>query len=116
MFYDKTKEQGKDKIMGLQSQFYFDAISGKWKKTPSLYNDDGHWITVHPSGKENPDDYRHVKVEEGETAKEAIDRKFGKDKKEPEKKINDGTIYSKVYYSSYNNLSANNNIFHHLVL
>ena len=72
--------------MGLQSQFYFDAISGKWKKTPSLYNDDGRWITVHPSGKENPDDYRHVKVEEGETAKEAIDRKFGKDKKEPEKK------------------------------
>lgn len=44
------------------------------------------WITVHPN-KENPDDYRRLKVEDGETSEEAVDRKFGKKKedKEPEK-------------------------------
>ena len=43
------------------------------------------WITVHPN-KENPDDYRRLKVEDGETSKEAVDRKYGKKKeKEPEK-------------------------------
>jgi len=42
------------------------------------------WITVHPN-KENPDDYRRLKVEDGETSEEAVERKYGKDKKEPEK-------------------------------
>ena len=32
-----------------------------------------------------------------------------KEEKEPEKKINDGTFYSKVYYSSYNNLNGKPN-------
>lgn len=53
--------------------------------TQTLEND--KWITVHPN-KENPDDYRRLKVEDGETSKEAVERKYGKDKaekKEPEK-------------------------------
>lgn len=57
--------------------------------TQTLENE--KWITVHPN-KENPDDYRRLKVEDGETSKEAVERKFGKDdkkadkdKKEPEK-------------------------------
>ena len=32
-----------------------------------------------------------------------------KEEKEPEKKLNDGTFYSKVYYSSYNNLNGKPN-------
>lgn len=57
--------------------------------TQTLENE--KWIMVHPN-KENPDDYRRLKVEDGETSKEAVERKFGKDdkkadkdKKEPEK-------------------------------
>lgn len=57
--------------------------------TQTLENE--KWIKVHPN-KENPDDYRRLKVEDGETSKEAVERKFGKDdkksdkdKKEPEK-------------------------------
>ena len=53
--------------------------------TQTLENE--KWITVHPN-KENPDDYRRLKVEDGETSQEAVERKFGKDKaekKEPEK-------------------------------
>lgn len=38
------------------------------------------WITIKPHG-EDSDDYRRLKLEDGETPKEAIDRKFGKDKK-----------------------------------
>lgn len=79
--------------MGLASQKFFNAADGCWYEiTPTLQNDDGRWITVHPSGKDNPEDYRRVKVEEGETSREAVERKFGKDKKEePEKKTETAT-------------------------
>lgn len=49
--------------------------------------DNEKWITVHPSGKENPDDYRRVKVEDGETSKEAVERKFGKKKDEKKEAV-----------------------------
>lgn len=38
------------------------------------------WITIHPHG-EDSDDYRRIKLEDGETPKEAIDRTYGKDEK-----------------------------------
>lgn len=60
-------------------------IVGEEDTTQTLENE--KWITVHPN-KENPDDYRRLKVEDGETSKEAVERKYGKDKaekKEPEK-------------------------------
>ena len=47
-----------------------------------LQND--RWITLHPN-KENPEDYRRLKVEDGETSEEAVERKFGKDKNKGEK-------------------------------
>ena len=37
------------------------------------------------------------------------EEKNEKEEKEPEKKLNDGTFYSKVYYSSYNNLNGKPN-------
>ena len=37
------------------------------------------------------------------------EEKNPKEEKEPEKKLNDGTFYSKVYYSSYNNLNGKPN-------
>ena len=37
------------------------------------------------------------------------EEKNQKEEKEPEKKLNDGTFYSKVYYSSYNNLNGKPN-------
>lgn len=36
------------------------------------------WITIHPHGKDS-DDYRRIKLEDGETPKEAIDRIYGDD-------------------------------------
>ena len=78
--------------MGLASQKFYNAANGCWYEITPLQNDDGRWITVHPSGKDNPEDYRRVKVEEGETSREAVERKFGKDKKEePEKKTETAT-------------------------
>lgn len=47
---------------------------------------DERWITLHPN-EENPEDYRRLKIDDGETTEEAIEKKFGKtEKKEPEKK------------------------------
>jgi predicted RNase H-like nuclease (RuvC/YqgF family) len=44
------------------------------------------WITIHPHG-EDSEDYRRLKIEDGETPKEAIERVFKKDdKKEKGKK------------------------------
>lgn len=44
------------------------------------------WITIHPHG-EDSDDYRRIKLEDGETPKEAIDRVYKKeDKKESDTK------------------------------
>ena len=55
-----------------------DETEEKW----TIEND--RWITLHPN-KENPDDYRRLKVEEGETLEEAVERKFGKNKDKEEK-------------------------------
>lgn len=42
------------------------------------------WITIHPHGEES-DDYRRLKLEDGESPKEAIDRVYKKeDKKQPD--------------------------------
>lgn len=41
-----------------------------------LVNND-KWITIHPHG-EDSDDYRRLKLEDGETPKEAIERTYGK--------------------------------------
>lgn len=38
------------------------------------------WITIHPHG-DDSDDYRRIKLEDGETPKEAIDRVYKKDNK-----------------------------------
>ena len=46
---------------------------------------------------------------EEEYNKKIEKEKNPKEEKEPEKKLNDGTFYSKVYYSSYNNLNGKPN-------
>lgn len=70
--------------MGLAGQKFYNATDGCWYEVKPTRLENDRWITVHPN-KENPDDYRRLKVEDGETSKEAVDRKYGKDKKEPEK-------------------------------
>ena len=42
------------------------------------------WITIKPHG-DDSDDYRRLKLEDGETPKEAIERAYGKDDKKEEK-------------------------------
>ena len=54
------------------------------------------WITIHPHG-EDSDDYRRIKLEDGETPKEAIDRTYGKGEKSDTK---DGKEETKKEYPS----------------
>ena len=49
------------------------------------------------------------KIEEINTNIEKEPKEEKKEEKEPEKKLNEGTFYSKVYYSSYNNLNGKPN-------
>ena len=49
------------------------------------------------------------KIEEINTNIEEEPKEEKKEEKEPEKKLNEGTFYSKVYYSSYNNLNGKPN-------
>ena len=49
------------------------------------------------------------KIEEINTNIEKEKKEEKKEEKEPEKKLNEGTFYSKVYYSSYNNLNGKPN-------
>ena len=58
------------------------------------------WITIHPHGEES-EDYRRLKLEDGESPKEAIDRVYKKEGNKEEKefsdkvldKVNKGSIY-----------------------
>lgn len=56
------------------------------------------WITIHPHG-EDSDDYRRLKLEDGESPKEAIDRTYGKgeksDTKDGEEDFEKGTKSTK---------------------
>ena len=47
--------------------------------------DNDKWITIKPHGKDS-DDYRRIKLEDGETPKEAIERTYGKEKLTKDKK------------------------------
>ena len=62
--------------MGLASQKFFNAADGCWYEIKPTRLENDRWITVHPN-KENPDDYRRLKVEDGETAEQAVERKYG---------------------------------------
>lgn len=53
------------------------------------------WITVHPHGSDSKG--THVKVEDGETNKEAIDRKFGDGKAKDIKKPKEGDTFTDEY-------------------
>lgn len=45
-----------------------------------LLNDKGRWITIHPNGEENKG--KHLFIKDGETPKQAVERVYGKDKKQ----------------------------------
>lgn len=88
--YDPYAYEHNEKMDNLSKAYTDEEIQAALKElgqSGKLANDE--WITVHPHGKEvtgNP-----VFVEEGETKKEAIDRRFGKkdEKKELEEFKND---------------------------
>ncbi|MBQ2319174.1 MAG: hypothetical protein IIW86_02900 [Clostridia bacterium] len=65
--------------MGLASQKFFNAADGCWYEiVPTLQND--KWITVHPNGEGTKG--THLLVKDGETAGQAIERKFGNNQPE----------------------------------
>jgi kynurenine formamidase len=53
-----------------------------------------HWITVHPHGSDSKG--THVLVKDGESNKEAIERKFGTDKPEEKKELTKSQIENKI--------------------
>lgn len=53
------------------------------------------WITIHPHG-EDSDDYRRLKLEDGETPKEAIDRVYKKEDKKENKKLSNKEAHEKL--------------------
>ncbi len=53
------------------------------------------WITIHPHG-EDSDDYRRLKLEDGETPKEAIDRVYKKEDKKEDKKLSNKEAHEKL--------------------
>lgn len=72
-------------------------------KTALVDND--KWITIKPHGKDS-DDYRRIKLEDGETPKEAIERVYGKrnnKKQEPDLQYSFESKKVVVPYSEYKN-------------
>lgn len=53
------------------------------------------WITIHPHG-EDSDDYRRLKLEDGETPKEAIDRVYKKEDQKENKKLSNKEAHEKL--------------------
>ena len=79
-------------------------------KGDDMQADNDRWITVHPGGDEDAKGV-HVKVKEGETNKEACERKFGEDKKEDKKgKVakdeNKTKEYKKQLHDKYKSLKT----------
>lgn len=79
MSLSKTDKYILEELKKLVRVYNDKIILDELKAIIEVYND--KWITIHPHG-EDSDDYRRIKLEDGETPKEAIDRIYKKDKKE----------------------------------
>lgn len=98
----------KDAITEQFTDIFFEALAEVIVENglgESVNND--RWITIHPHG-EDSDDYRRIKLEDGETPKEAIERVYKKEDKKVEDKANKKNNY-KIYRDKeeeyYNKLS-----------
>lgn len=60
------------------ADIFFEALAEVIIETRNNSINNEKWITIHPHGKDS-DDYRRIKLEDGETPKEAIDRVYKKD-------------------------------------
>lgn len=58
------------------------------------------WITIHPHG-EDSEDYRRLKLEDGESPKEAIDRVYKKEDKKTDEKSDKKGSSQRVDYKAY---------------
>ena len=91
------KEESNNIITDNQEDFNPDM------KKHEVVND--KWITIKPHGKDS-DDYRRIKLEDGETPKEAIERVYGKrnnKKQEPDQQYSFESKKVVVPYSEYKN-------------
>lgn len=91
------KEESNNIITDNQEDFNPDM------KKHEVVND--KWITIKPHGKDS-DDYRRIKLEDGETPKEAIERVYGKrnnKKQEPEQQYSFESKKIVVPYREYKN-------------
>lgn len=79
MSLSKTDKYILEELKKLVRVYNDKIILDELKAIIEVYND--KWITIHPHG-EDSDDYRRIKLEDGETPKEAIDRVYKKDNKD----------------------------------
>ncbi len=86
LLYDKLKEGNKNKasnsfIDQFKDTLYTVLAEGITNRLGELIaSNEERWITVHPHG-DDSEDYRRLKLEDGETPKQAIDRVFKKEDK-----------------------------------
>ena len=83
MSLSKTDKYILEELKKLVRVYNDKVILDELKAIIEVYND--KWITIHPHG-EDSDDYRRIKLEDGETPKEAIDRVYKKEDKKESKK------------------------------
>lgn len=83
---DKTAQNSTDFVAEFKNTLYTVLAEGITNRLGELIaSNEERWITVHPHG-DDSEDYRRLKLQDGESPKEAIDRVFKKDDKGKDKK------------------------------
>lgn len=78
------KETDKKDTLDDFTEIFYEALTEVIAEN-CLKAENERWITIHPHG-DDSEDYRRLKLEEGESPKEAIDRVYKKEEKGEEKK------------------------------
>lgn len=81
------KETDKKDTLDDFTEIFYEALTEVIAEN-CLKAENERWITIHPHG-DDSEDYRRLKLEDGETLKEAIDRVYKKENTEQDKKTKD---------------------------
>lgn len=99
--YDKIIENGKPEHLAIVNNPRYEGA--KIAVNAIMAQNAEKWITIHPHGEES-DDYRRLKLEDGESPKEAIERTYGKGEKSDTKDGWNKTLEELEYISRYDDL------------
>ena len=91
--YDKIIENGKPEHLAIVNNPRYEGA--KIAVNAIIAQNAEKWITIHPHGEES-DDYRRLKLEDGESPKEAIERVYKKEDKKEDKKLTNKEVHEKL--------------------